>query len=425
MPMRTKNHHLLKRGRRWYLRYDIPKRVAHCYSERRSRTIYEALHITDEVLARSLRDKRLRELEREWLLLGQQGRAQFRPSRAQSDATSSEVEPRTREALLDRLREEGQEEALSYLDVPLSDASQEDVGYAQERFAATERGRELLRRIEVAQGRQTPLGPLCDEWLASKNPTASVMYDYRKALALLCERFSTIEEVDHLAARRFLAELLKTLNRSTVQKYTTAYRGVWGLKGLRTDQWPLRGLDSFVQSTQRATWSDDEYLRLLKGAAEKGNRQLWLAIRIAAYTGAAAQGVSGVELVEDKRDRVSIYLPETKQRRRARLIPCHETIVEDVREWEACRLAPQPLSKRFGRLKTDLGFGREKVLHGFRHSVVNRLERAQVRGVVIKRLVGHKLNDITFDTYSADGPGYDVLREAVSAVRWPAPPAWR
>jgi integrase len=57
--------------------------------------------------------------------------------------------------------------------------------------------------------------------------------------------------------------------------------------------------------------------------------------------------------------------------------------------------------------------------HSFRHSVANKLENARINSREIKRLLGHKIGNITFDTYSAEGLGYDVLEDVVGRIEWP------
>lgn len=75
------------------------------------------------------------------------------------------------------------------------------------------------------------------------------------------------------------------------------------------------------------------------------------------------------------------------------------------------------LSKAFGRIKKNLGFPPELVFHSLRHTFITALERADVSVIHIERLVGHKINNLAFGTYSK-GQTIRVLREAVEKVSY-------
>lgn len=409
--MRNKDHHLQPRGAKYSLRYDIPEDVKEFYPNYKSRTRSESLKTSDIKLARQLRDIRLRELEREWAEL-----RRLKKKRTKKVETADTVEdPENAKIVLERLQDEFDQESMVYA----HGIEQNDLIQAREEYAASSVGRELLLRIDIADGKKTMLQPACEEWLATKKKTTSVMYDYRKALDLLCEQYRTFEEIDHRTARLFLTDLLQGKAKPTVQKYCIAYKGVWRHTGRRFDMWSIGDMDSNIDTVVRKRWTDEEYINLLSTARTKGQRELWLAIRIAAYTGASVSGISGLEVRKSDDGLVSLYLPETKKAHRPRLIPCHEVISSDVMEWQKVSLKAQPLSKRFGKLKTPLGYGPEKVFHGFRHSVANKLDNAGVYRRNIRRLLGHKLDDITFDTYSSEGLSYSELKRTIDLIQWP------
>ena len=96
-----------------------------------------------------------------------------------------------------------------------------------------------------------------------------------------------------------------------------------------------------------------------------------------------------------------------------------ETAVEDALEWCAAPLAPTTVTNEFTAVKREAGLGRDVVYHSLRHSVINKLENARVSSREIKRLVGHRIGSLTFDTYSAEGLGYEVLQDVVGKLSWP------
>jgi hypothetical protein len=280
-------------------------------------------------------------------------------------------------------------------------------------------GRKEWNRVRMARGELTALRPAFDEWLPTRASAKSGFKDYTRGAKLLCERFDTIEEISHKDAQSFLVDLLKKYARPTVQKFRTAYVGLWKFHGHETAMWTLENLKSAIPSVRREQWSDDEYVTLLRAAKQKGDRRLFLAIRIAAYTGAAAGGIAGLEYREPEGAGPSLFLPETKQDHRPRIIPCHPVIRRDVKEWLQDPFDANQLSTRFGNLKKTVGFGYEKVLHFFRHSVMNKLDNLDFPDRHIKRIVGHKLQDITFGTYIAKGMTYETMRPVVEAIEWP------
>ncbi|EOX4973652.1 tyrosine-type recombinase/integrase [Vibrio alginolyticus] len=59
-------------------------------------------------------------------------------------------------------------------------------------------------------------------------------------------------------------------------------------------------------------------------------------------------------------------------------------------------------SKWYGRFKSKLGFGRGHDFHSFRHTVATQLKRKNVSHIVAGAILGHTLNNITYDRYGKD-----------------------
>ena len=58
------------------------------------------------------------------------------------------------------------------------------------------------------------------------------------------------------------------------------------------------------------------------------------------------------------------------------------------------------VGKRFGRLKTDLGFGKQHVFHSIRKTVVTILENTGVPENVVADIVSHEKTTMTYGLYS-------------------------
>ncbi|ODC01528.1 hypothetical protein A3197_03380 [Candidatus Thiodiazotropha endoloripes] len=75
------------------------------------------------------------------------------------------------------------------------------------------------------------------------------------------------------------------------------------------------------------------------------------------------------------------------------------------------------IGKVFGRVKKSLGFGKDYVFHGLRHTFITKMEQADVSGILIERIVGHKSHALAFNTYSK-GQTIEAMREAIEKVQY-------
>ena len=75
------------------------------------------------------------------------------------------------------------------------------------------------------------------------------------------------------------------------------------------------------------------------------------------------------------------------------------------------------VGKRFGRLKTDLGFGKQHVFHSIRKTVVTILENAGVPENVVADIVGHEKTTMTYGLYSG-GLSLAVKHEALDKLAY-------
>ncbi|MDW3118373.1 MAG: tyrosine-type recombinase/integrase [Roseovarius pacificus] len=425
--MKTKNHHMIKRGDRWHFKVRIPTDVQVFYEARASKFIEQSLKTGDVMTARKLRDLKLKSYQALW------SEMRVRLQKDQRPSTSIQADYISDDALLLEEHEEkpaditehisilgDKIDRLAYRLAPSGDI--EELNAARDEVISSGEGAALWREIQILQGSLTPLEPYCWEWFETKRGKAhKTKTEYRRAISILLSSFTSKEEITQRKARRFLHELLTDNAKATVQKYTTAYRGIWRYHGWKSDadMWSVREMDSAVGTTKVRAVTDDDYLRIMDAIRGTRKRRLWLAIRIAAYSGASRSGICGLKLEGADTDRPSLYLPETKKDWRTRRIPCHPEILNDAAEWVRSPLAPTTLTNEFTEVKKKLGYGRDLVFHSHRHSVANKLENARVSSREIKRLLGHRIGSITFDTYSAEGLGYDVLREVVGQIDWP------
>jgi integrase len=74
----------------------------------------------------------------------------------------------------------------------------------------------------------------------------------------------------------------------------------------------------------------------------------------------------------------------------------------------------QAVGKRFGRLKSKLGFGSLKVFHSIRKTATTVFEQAGVSEGTTADIVGHEKGTITYGLYSG-GTSIDQRKSAVDA----------
>ena len=106
-----------------------------------------------------------------------------------------------------------------------------------------------------------------------------------------------------------------------------------------------------------------------------------------------------------------IYVPKSKTTPEMRKIPIHSMLAEPlllmVKEStdgyvisglvsnNKYGIRSDPIGKRFGRLKSSLGFGPRYVFHSIKKTVTTILVKADVRADVISDIVGHRNKNVT------------------------------
>ena len=76
------------------------------------------------------------------------------------------------------------------------------------------------------------------------------------------------------------------------------------------------------------------------------------------------------------------------------------------------------IGKRGGRLKTDLGHGKDKTFHSIRRTVVTLLYQSGVSEGITADIVGHKKSTITYGLYS-DVALLKMKADALEKVSYP------
>jgi integrase len=183
----------------------------------------------------------------------------------------------------------------------------------------------------------------------------------------------------------------------------------------------------------------EDVVRCWTAAEERGDAALAAAIRIAAYSGARIEGVSQLRTTDIRVDPdtgTQFMRMDDKTAAGDRFVPLHSKItrlidklIKDAGDggyliYSAAKNKygerSQPLGKRFGRLKTDLGFDRRYVFHSIRKTVAHMLETAECPVGVAKDVIGHAKSDMTFGLYSGETRMDHRARWLAKAICYPS-----
>lgn len=156
-------------------------------------------------------------------------------------------------------------------------------------------------------------------------------------------------------------------------------------------------------------------------------------IMLGAYTGARIEELCQLKVSDVvKEDGVDcLYIRDGKTSNAERIVPVHKDLKPLIKrlakEADGDFLLPasgknkygtrsDSLSKQFGRLKRDLGYGPDHVFHSLRKSFITFLQNNDIPGLTIASIVGHETGTITFDVYST-GPNAKQKLKAISTLK--------
>ena len=171
----------------------------------------------------------------------------------------------------------------------------------------------------------------------------------------------------------------------------------------------------------RRRFRPEDVVRLWREAEQRDDPELALTIKIAAYSGARIEGVAQLRTTDIRTD------PDTKIRymRMAdktaagdRFVPVHPHLTKliDAAMKRAGRGGyliqsdaqnkygerSQPIGKRFGRLKTALGFDGRFVFHSIRKTVAALFQDAGCEEGVAADIIGHNKPTMTYGLYGGE-----------------------
>lgn len=194
-----------------------------------------------------------------------------------------------------------------------------------------------------------------------------------------------------------------------------------------------------TKEERRQRYQPEDIVRLWHAAEQRGDLILSYAIRIAAYSGARLEGpceLKNTDIRADPDTGIEFMRMCDKTEAGDRFVPIHPQIAGLIRT--LARNAQKNggyllrinannkynergslIGKRFGILKTKMGFDERFVFHSIRKTVANMFENAECPEGVASDVVGHLKPSMTYGLYSGITKMDLRARWLAKAIRYP------
>ncbi|WP_135076768.1 tyrosine-type recombinase/integrase [Terasakiella sp. SH-1] len=289
---------------------------------------------------------------------------------------------------------------------------------------------------QQSTGQKAVTSDYIEEWKKALTNTEKTKDMKVSSVRRFAEKFTTIDMVTKKEVRRWVDRLQQEdgLSLKTVKSILSACRDYWkyltAIEVVSEDYTPLNnlGLASKVtkdKANERKSFTEEEVLTLLGKAKEKGDTSLADLITLGMWTGARIEELCSLKVnkVKDK----SFEIEDAKTASGWREVPIHsklkpniQRLVKDSKDGYVLSGLSEnkygdrsnAIGKRFGRLKTELGFDRRHVFHSLRKTVISKFKHAGVNEDKAADIVGHDIPTMTYGLY-ADG---SLLQEMIDAM---------
>ena len=408
--------YIQKRRRKWYAVLEIPKTLRSHFQRPR---FLKSLETEDLSIA----ERRVLPIIAEW----------------KNEIAIAKGKPVDNNKLLDKVRQVRKDiQRLQAKNIP-----QHEIQMAHEDIAHEFEDEILFDAVKVVHGSNYLLTEYVDEYLNSKSTTQKTKDQVRRDLVDFSNRFELTQNVTRLKMVEWANVALgseRDLKIPTRRRIVSSCRGYWRWlvlnRGLTLPA-PFDGIlppknkkkSKAEISSKRKAFRISDYHKILE-ACPAQDTLLHALIKLSAYTGCRIEELCILKVENITKDRFEVL--NAKSEAGWRTVPIHPHITDLVNTLKSSTngeyLLPKltlnkygersnAIGKRFGRLKTKLGYGEDYVFHSFRKGFATMLENAGQQRNISARLMGHELGDQTFGGYS-DGVMFERLAGAISTVDW-------
>jgi integrase len=307
-------------------------------------------------------------------------------------------------------------------------------------IASMPHGKLVLDFMNVVSGSKVPTTAYLDDWYSAYDAVEKTKDMAKSEVLRFAQEFPSVKEITKKAVTQWIdRRRQKGDSVSTIRRGITHLRQYWRylqqLEEVPEEYDPFAGHRLRKKNggqVEVLPYEPKEIVRLLKAAEEKKDKQLTDLIRIAIYSGMRIEEICALKIADVTTDRMNIK--EAKTKSGIREVPIHSKLKDTFKRLRKVSkdgylisgLKPNKyekrhdaVGKRFGRLKTGLGFkSRQHTFHSFRHTVVTQLEQAGVEVSLIQRIVGHSTGTLALDTYSG-GASFKQKKDAIQKISYP------
>jgi len=422
--------YLQLRRRLWYALHEIPIELRPVLGKPR---FCASLHTSNKREAQS----RAALFEARWRLEIERARSGTEHDPVEEEArfwrqALKEAHEHEKDAIKEGIRQKAEDMFYAVVD-PLEDPNEAfDQG----------KGKEADRFFDIAMGNIVRFDEHIDEWMATL-ANESKTKDMKRSTALkFSEEFLHVSDVTRKAVQRWATQQLQDGKKAkTLRRILSELRSYWdflvSIESAPEDSRPFdkltlpkAGKGDGVED-KRLPFTPVEVVQLLAGAVAGEDNDLADLIRLGMWSGARIEELCALKL--DKVHEDHFEIEDAKTPAGWRLVPIHpklSPVVERLREkgkdgyllsgLTANKYGDRSnaIGKRFGRLKTALGFGDRHVFHSIRKTVATLLENAGVPENVASDILGHEKPTMTYGLYSG-GNALEVMREALRRIDYP------
>jgi len=283
---------------------------------------------------------------------------------------------------------------------------------------------ELLNRVA---GDWNPTADYIEEWLEDAEYQPKTADEARTNVQQFCETFPIFEKLTRKDLEGWVEGLLAKRSIPTVKKKVGHVRAYWAYchrkeytkatpppDGLVPKPRKNKATATAAMKRKRGYWTVGDYNKLI--VAKPEDTQLVDLIKLGAHTGCRLEEICSMPLANVKDDRFIVQ--DAKTEAGWREIPIHSDIKQTV-----ARLVDEStdgfllsglsstnkytkrgaaIGKRFGRLRTALGYPENLVFHSFRKTLLYLMRDRGVPEPQAALIVGHEPNTITYGLYGND-----------------------
>lgn len=300
--------------------------------------------------------------------------------------------------------------------------------------------------FEVATGLRVVLADHKDDYLKQyRNHNLKTQQKYTAAVERFVNRFPDDQQVTPKSLKQWLTDMAdeEQLAAKTINGLKVQAQAFWTYliehEIVQREPNPfahtkLTVPKSATKEVPVLSFTPDEVVAFLRAPVAQTDKQLSLLITLGMYTGARIEELAMLKKANLDLKQEVIHFKGTKTKAADREVPMHPVLVPILsalvfnREEEyvipgltidARGERGKALGKRFGRLKTAMGFkGRDKVFHSIRKTVGTLFEQAEVLEGVAADILGHEKQTMTYGLYSG-GSSMKQKREAVHKLKYP------